>query len=327
MEEVTKPDPAVNEVLVKIKKTAICGTDLHIYEWDSWAEKTVKPGTIVGHEFMGIVEAVGEGVSTVKEGDRVTGEGHIACDRCRNCRRGRKHICEKSIGIGIHTNGIFADYAVIPASNIIPISDKVSDEVASIMDPLGNAAHTALSFPVVGEDVLITGAGLIGNMAVAICQHVGARNIVVTDLSDERLSFAKKFGASYLVNRSKGESIGGAIQKQGIRGFDVGLEMSGSAQAFNSMIGHMYNGSNIALLGILPEDTRISWSEIIFKSLTIKGIYGREMFETWYKMEQLLVSGMDISPIISHRLNAEDFEMGFKTMKEGNCGKIIMSWN
>lgn len=326
MEEVPIPEPGVNEVLIKVKKTAICGTDLHIYLWDEWASKTVKPKTIIGHEFMGVVHEIGPGVTNIKVGDRVTGEGHIACGLCRNCRRGKKHICENTIGVGINTHGAFAEYLKIPADNVIKLDSRISDEIASIMDPLGNATHTALSFPLIGEDVLITGAGLIGNMAVAICRFAGARHIVVSDLSDSRLEIAKKMGATLTINPRKGEKIADAEKQLRMVGFDIGLEMSGSPLAFEEMIQNMYNGSKVVLLGILPNDTRISWNQIIFKALHLKGIYGREMFETWYQMEQMLISGLDITPIISHRISADDFQQGFDVMEEGNSGKVIMDW-
>ncbi len=326
LEEVPIPEPGINEVLVKIKKTAICGTDLHIYLWDDWAQRTIKTPMIIGHEYMGIVVKMGSGVRNMEIGDRVTGEGHIACGHCRNCRRGKKHVCQNTIGIGVNRDGAFAEYVVIPAENIIHLDKRISDETAAIMDPFGNATHTALSFPIIGEDVLITGAGLIGSMAVAICRFAGARYIVVSDLSDSRLEIAKKMGADLTINPSKGEKARDAIDKLGMYGFDIGLEMSGSPAAFNDMIDNMYNGSKIALLGILPNTTTVPWDKIIFKALSLKGIYGREMFETWYKMEQMLISGLDLSPVITHRFHFEDFQKGFDVMEERNSGKVILNW-
>ncbi len=326
MEDVGIPEPGINDVMVKVRKTAICGTDLHIYLWDDWASKTIKTPMIIGHEYSGVVHKIGSGVKNINIGDRVTGEGHIACGHCRNCRRGKKHVCQNTIGVGVNRDGAFAEYVVIPAENIIHVDGRINDEIASIMDPFGNAAHTALSFPVLGEDVLITGAGLIGSMAVAICRFAGARYIVVSDLSDSRLEIAKKMGATRTVNPSKGEKIKDSINALGMVGFDVGLEMSGSPVAFNEMIDNMYNGSKIALLGILPNETKVPWDKIIFKALSIKGIYGREMFETWYKMEQMLISGLDISPIITHRLPVDDFQTGFDAMESGNSGKVILDW-
>ena len=327
MEDVPVPEVGVNDVLIKIKKTAICGTDLHIYKWDEWSQKTIKTPMTIGHEYVGIVEKVGMGVRNIKVGDRVTGEGHIACGHCRNCRRGQQHICENSIGVGVNRDGAFAEYLSIPESNVVKLDARISDDTAAIMDPFGNATHTALSFPLLGEDVLITGAGLIGTMATAIAKFAGAKHIVVTDLSDYRLEIARKMGATCTVNAKRGETLDEAMQKQGIRGFDVGLEMSGSPIAFRDMVSHMYNGSKIAQLGILPPTTTVDWSEIIFKALTIKGIYGREMWETWYMMEQMLVSGLDLSPVITHHFAIDDFQQGFDIMESGQCGKVILEWS
>jgi len=326
LQDVEIPEPGINDVMIKVKKTAICGTDLHIYLWDKWASNTINTPMIIGHEYSGVVHKVGSGVKNVKIGDRVTGEGHIACGYCRNCRRGKKHVCQNTIGVGVNRDGAFAEYVVIPQENVIHLDDRINDEIASIMDPLGNAAHTALSFPVLGEDVLITGAGLIGSMAVAICRFAGARYVVVSDLSDARLEIAKKMGATKTVNPSKGQKINDAVKFLGMVGFDVGLEMSGSPKAFEEMIQNMYNGSSIALLGILPNETTVPWDKIIFKALRIKGIYGREMFETWYMMEQMLISGLDVSPIITHRLSFIDFQKGFDAMESGNSGKVILDW-
>ncbi len=327
MDNVPVPEIGINDVLIKIKKTAICGTDLHIYKWDDWSQKTIKTPMTIGHEYMGVVVDKGAGVKNVKIGDRVTGEGHIACGHCRNCRRGKLHVCENTVGIGVNRDGAFAEYLSLPEVNVVHLDDRIPDEIASIMDPFGNATHTALSFPVLGEDVLITGAGLIGTMATAICKFAGARNIVVTDLSEYRLEIARKMGATYTVNGKNGETVEGARKELKLRGFDVGLEMSGAPVAFREMIDNMYNGSKIAMLGILPNSTTVDWNEIIFKALTLKGIYGREMWETWYKMQQMLLTGLDLSPVITHRFSIDDFQQGFDVMESGQCGKVILKWD
>ncbi len=326
MQDMPIPQTGINDVLIKIKKSAICGTDLHIYKWDDWAQRTINTPMIIGHEYVGEIVQVGHGVKNLKVGDRVTGEGHIACGHCRNCRRGKLHVCANTIGIGVNRDGSFAEYLALPAENVVKLDSRISDEMASIMDPFGNATHTALSFPLIGEDVLITGAGLIGSMATAICRFAGARHIVVSDLSDYRLEIARKMGATLTVNPSKGESIEGAMNQLRMVGFDIGLEMSGSPAAFESMIENMYNGSKISLLGILPNTTQVQWDKIIFKALTLKGIYGREMWETWYQMEQMLISGIDLTPVITHRFHIDDFQKGFDIMESGNCGKVILSW-
>lgn len=327
LQDVPEPTVGINDVKIKIKKTAICGTDLHIYKWDEWAQNTIQTPMTIGHEYVGVVAEVGNGVKNIQVGDRVTGEGHIACGHCRNCRRGKLHVCENTIGVGVNRDGAFAEYLVIPAENVVKLDDRISDEMAAIMDPFGNATHTALSFPLIGEDVLITGAGLIGSMATAVCRFAGARHIVVSDLSDYRLEIAKKMGATLTVNPAKGETIEGAVKQLNMHGFDIGLEMSGSAKAFEGMIDNMYNGSKISLLGILPNSTTVDWSKIIFKALTLKGIYGREMWETWYHMEQMLITGIDLSPIITHRFHIDDFQKGFDVMEGGQCGKVILSWD
>lgn len=327
MEDVPMPKVGVNDVLIKIKKTAICGTDLHIYRWDDWSKRTIKTPMTIGHEYVGEVVEVGKGVKNIKVGDRVTGEGHIACGHCRNCRRGKKHVCENTIGVGVNRDGAFAEYLSIPEENVVKLDPRISDEMAAIMDPFGNATHTALSFPVIGEDVLITGAGLIGSMATAICRFAGARYIVVSDLSDYRLDIAKKMGATITVNPTKGETVEQAIKQLNMSGFDIGLEMSGSPKAFNEMLSAMYNGSKISLLGIQPAGTAIDWDKVIFKALTLKGIYGREMWETWYQMEQMLISGIDLSPIITNRFHVDDYLKGFEIMDGGECGKVILSWD
>ncbi len=326
MQDMPIPQTGINDVLIKVKKSAICGTDLHIYKWDEWAQRTIKTPMIIGHEYVGEIVQIGHGVKNLTVGDRVTGEGHIACGHCRNCRRGKLHVCENTIGVGVNRDGSFAEYLAIPAENVVKLDSRISDEMAAIMDPFGNATHTALSFPLIGEDVLITGAGLIGSMATAICRFAGARNIVVSDLSEYRLDIARKMGATLTVNPSKGETIEGAMKQLRMVGFDIGLEMSGSPAAFENMIETMYNGSKISLLGILPNSTQVQWDKIIFKALTLKGIYGREMWETWYQMEQMLISGIDLSPVITHRLHIDDFQQGFDIMESGNCGKVILSW-
>ena len=327
MQEIPVPEIGVNDVLIKIIKTSICGTDLHIYKWDDWAQKTIKPPMTIGHEYVGEIVDMGSGVKNLKTGDRVTGEGHIACGHCRNCRRGKLHVCENTLGVGVNRDGAFAEYLSLPAENVVKLDPRIPDEIASIMDPFGNATHTALSFPLIGEDVLITGAGLIGSMATAICRFAGARYVVVSDLSDYRLEIARKMGATLTVNPSKGESIRQAVEKLGMRGFDVGLEMSGSPAAFREMIDNMYNGSKISLLGILPNNTTVDWNEIIFKALTLKGIYSREMWETWYQMEQMLISGIDLTPVITHRFSIDEYQKGFEVMESGQCGKVILSWD
>lgn len=326
MRELPIPAPGHNDVLIKISKTAICGTDLHIYKWDDWAQRTIKTPMTIGHEYVGYVAAVGSEVTNVKEGDRVTAEGHIACGHCRNCRRGRQHICEKTIGIGVNIDGAFADYVVVPSNNVMKISSKIPDEVVAIMDPFGNATHTALSFPLIGEDVLVTGAGLIGSMCVAVAKFAGARYVVATETNDYRAKLALKMGATRVVNPLR-ESLTDVVKDLGMIGFDIGLECSGSTAAFNQMLEHMYNSGKISLLGILPSNTTVDWNKVIFKGLTLKGIYGREMFETWYQMEQMLMSGLDITPLITHRMPIDDFQKGFEIMEEGNCGKVILSWD
>ncbi|NLV18295.1 MAG: L-threonine 3-dehydrogenase [Bacteroidetes bacterium] len=327
MQEVPVPEPGLNDVIIKIRKSSICGTDLHIYKWDEWSQRTIKTPMVIGHEYMGIIEEMGPGVTNLKLGERVTGEGHLACGHCRNCRRGKEHVCENSIGIGVHVDGSFAEYLRIPATNVVPLDNRIPDDWAAIMDPFGNATHTALSFPLLGEDVLITGAGLIGGIAVAIARFSGARFIVASDLSDYRLDIAKKMGATLVVNPSKGEKISDAVKSLGMRGFDIGMEMSGSPAAFVEMIKNMYNGSSISLLGILPSDFEVPWSEIIFKAISLKGIYGREMWETWYKMEQMIIGGINLDPVITHHFHIDDFQKGFDVMEEGKCGKVILNWD
>jgi threonine 3-dehydrogenase len=327
MREVPEPICGHNDVIVKISKTAICGTDLHIYNWDGWSQKTIQVPTIIGHEFVGQVVEVGTEVTGVQVGDRVSGEGHITCGHCRNCRAGRRHLCRNTIGIGVNRDGCFAEYLSIPAGNTFKIHPDVSDDVASILDPLGNAAHTALSFDLVGEDVVITGAGPIGVMSAALCKHVGARFVVVTDLNDYRLELAEKLGATRSVNVSR-EKLKEVQKELGMKeGFDIGLEMSGSVAAFADMLDNMNHGGKISFLGIPAEEQMtLNIHQIIFKGLTIKGIYGREMFETWYKMAAMLTSGLDISQVITHHYGVDDFIEAFETMNTGQTGKVILSW-
>ena len=326
IEDVPNPEVDTNDVLIRIQKTAICGTDLHIYQWNEWAERTIKTPLVTGHEFSGVVQEIGPGVTHYKKGDRVSGEGHITCGYCRNCRAGKQHLCHKTVGIGINRNGAFAEYLVIPERNVWPLHPDISSDIAACFDPFGNATHTALSFEMVAEDVLITGAGPIGIMAVAICNFVGARHVVITDVNDYRLKLAKKMGASMALNVTH-DGIKDAIKELGMsNGFDIGLEMSGAPGAFNDMLQNMYHGGRIALLGILPKSTQINWDDIIFKGLHIKGIYGREMFETWYKMTQMLRSGLDISKVITHHFPIDKFQDGFDIMESGQCGKVILDW-
>lgn len=326
MEEVPVPEPGPHEVMIKVDKTAICGTDLHIYKWDEWSQKVIKPGLVIGHEFVGHVSEVGSGVRDVRPGDRVTAEGHITCGRCRNCRAGRRHLCPNTVGIGVNINGAFAEYVVVPEMNVWQLPDAIPSELAAFFDPYGNAAHCALSFDVVGEDVLITGAGPIGIIATGICRHVGARNIVVTDLNDYRLKLAKDMGATRTVNVGS-EKLDDVVEDLGMEGFDVGLEMSGSPVAFNDMLHHMYHGGHVALLGILPSSTRIDWDHVIFKGLEMKGIYGRRMFETWYKMTQMVLGGLPLQKVLTHRLPIDRFQEGFDVMESGECGKVVCEWD
>lgn len=321
-----RPELGHNDVLIKIKKTAICGTDMHIYHWDEWAQNTIPVPMTVGHEYVGVIEEVGQEVKGFNVGDRVSGEGHITCGVCRNCRAGRRHLCRNTVGVGVNRPGAFGEYLVIPAENAYKIPDDISDEVASILDPLGNAAHTALSFDLVGEDVLISGAGPIGIMAAAIARHAGARHVVITDINDYRLDLAKQMGATRTVNVSQ-EKLEDVMKEIGMKeGFDVGMEMSGVPSAFRSMLQTINHGGKIAMLGIPSSDLAIDWNQVIFKGLIIKGIYGREMYETWYKMIAMLQSGLNVSPIITHRFNIDEFETGFETMASGQSGKVVLSW-
>mgnify|MGYP000592604489 FL=1 len=326
LQDTPKPEVGHNDLLIKIRKTAICGTDMHIYNWDEWSQNTIPVPMVVGHEYVGEVVGMGQEVKGFEVGDRVSGEGHITCGHCRNCRAGRVHLCRNTEGVGVNRPGAFAEYLVIPAFNAFKIPDNISDDLASIFDPFGNAVHTALSFDLVGEDVLITGAGPIGIMAAAVAKHVGARHVVVTDINPYRLELAKKMGATRAVDVSK-EDLKDVMNELGMtEGFDVGLEMSGVPVAFRDMLNKMNHGGKIAMLGIPPQDVAIDWNQVIFKGLVIKGIYGREMFETWYKMASLLQSGLDLSPIITHTFSIDDFQKGFDTMGSGHSGKVILDW-
>lgn len=326
MDDVPVPEIGVNDVLIKIKKTSICGTDIHIYNWDDWAKKTIPIPMVTGHEYVGTVEAIGSNVHDVKIGELVSGEGHIVCGYCRNCRAGRRHLCPNAKGVGVNRPGCFAEYLSIPVSNIWHADSKIPLDVLSIFDPFGNATHTALSFNVLGEDVLITGAGPIGIMAAAICKHAGARYVVITDMNPYRLDLAKKIGVTKAVNITKG-NLNDVMKELGMKeGFDIGLEMSGSPKALNGMIDVMSHGAKIALLGILPSGAGIDWEKIVFNGLNIKGIYGREMFETWYKMQVMVLSGLDITPVITHHFPIDEYKEAFELMKSGNSGKIILNW-
>ncbi|ATG57383.1 L-threonine 3-dehydrogenase [Pseudoalteromonas sp. 13-15] len=327
MTDAPKPEVGHNDLLIKIRKTAICGTDVHIYKWDEWASKTIPTPMVVGHEYVGEVVDMGQEVRGFSVGDRVSGEGHITCGHCRNCRAGRVHLCRNTTGVGVNREGAFAEYLVIPAFNAFKIPDNISDELASIFDPFGNAVHTALSFDLVGEDVLITGAGPIGIMAAAVAKHVGARHVVITDVNEYRLELARKMGATRAVNVAN-EKLEDVMTDLGMtEGFDIGLEMSGVPSAFNSMLNNMNHGGKIAMLGIPPSDMAVDWNQVIFKGLVIKGIYGREMFETWYKMASLIQSGLNLSPIITHQYSVDDFQAGFDMMISGQSGKVILNWD
>nr|WP_298685502.1 L-threonine 3-dehydrogenase [uncultured Dongia sp.] len=324
--DVPKPEVGHNDVLIRIKKTAICGTDIHIWKWDEWAAKTVPLGMHVGHEYVGEIVAMGQEVRGFEIGDRVSGEGHVTCGHCRNCRAGRRHLCRNTFGIGVNRPGAFAEFLALPAVNAFKIPDNIADDLAAIFDPYGNATHTALSFNLVGEDVLITGAGPIGIMAVAIARHVGARHVVVTDVNDYRLDLAHKMGATRAVNVAK-EKLSDVMAELGmVEGFDVGMEMSGVPTAFASMLEVMNHGGKVALLGIPPSNTAIDWNNVIFKGLEIKGIYGREMFETWYKMVAMLQSGLNLNPILTHQFPLSAYVEGFQTMLSGQSGKVILNW-
>ncbi len=326
MQDVAVPEYGVNDVLIKIKKTAICGTDIHIYSWDDWAQATIPVPMTVGHEFYGEIVEVGREVKGFEPGQRVSGEGHITCGLCRNCRAGKRHLCRNTEGVGVNRPGCFGEYLALPASNVLALPDNITADQASILDPLGNATHCALAFNVVGEDVLITGAGPIGIMAVAICRHIGARHVVITDVNDYRLDLARKMGATKAIN-VKYQPLQDVIAELGMsEGFDVGLEMSGNPMALNDMVRVMNHGGSIAMLGIPPEETPLDWNQVIFKGLVVKGIYGREMFETWYKMIAMLQSGLNISPVITHHLPVAEYQHAFQIMASGQSGKVILDW-
>jgi threonine 3-dehydrogenase len=325
--EAPVPEPGINDVLIRVKKTSICGTDVHIYNWDAWAQQTIKPPMIIGHEFVGVIEEVGANVRGFKRGDLVDGEGHIVCGRCRNCLAGRRHLCKDTKGVGVNRDGAFAEYLCLPATNAVHVDPSISLDVLSCFDPLGNAVHTALQYDLVGEDVLITGAGPIGCMAAAIARQAGARKVVVTDVNAARLALAQRMGATRVVDVTK-EKLPDVQKELGMKeGFDVGLEMSGNPAALSDMIDNMFHGGRIALLGIMPQKAAIDWNKVVFNMLTIRGVYGREMYETWYKMTALIQSGLDISPVITHRFSFTEFEHGFELMRSGKSGKIVLSWD
>lgn len=326
LEDVPEPEFGINDVLIEVDRTGICGTDVHIYDWDAWAQATIPVPMVVGHEFVGKVVEVGSNVTGFEIGETVSGEGHVVCGRCRNCMAGRRHFCADTQGVGVNRSGAFAQYIALPMTNVWHHSPSVDPDIAAIYDPFGNAVHTALSFPVLGEDVLITGAGPIGCMAAAVARHAGARFVVVTDVNPWRLELAKKMGADRVVD-VRTESISDVQKELGmVEGFDVGLEMSGNESAFRDMIDQMTHGGKIAMLGIPPEEMAIDWNKVVFSMLTIKGIYGREMYETWYKMKVLIEGGLDLSPIVTHRFDYTEYEKGFAVMKSGQSGKVILNW-
>ena len=326
LEDVPVPEIGINDVLIRVRYTGICGTDVHIYQWDEWAQKTIPVPMAIGHEFVGEIVAVGSNVNDFYPGDIVSGEGHVTCGRCRNCLAGRRHLCAHTLGVGVNRPGAFAEFISLPMTNIWRHDPKINQEVAAIFDPFGNAVHTALSFPVLGEDVLITGAGPIGIMAIPVVKHAGARHIVITDMNPYRLELAKKMGATLAVNAAE-TTLAEVQQQLGMQeGFDVGLEMSGNAQALRDMIANMAHGGKIASLGIPAKEAPMNWRDVIFNMLTIKGIYGREMYETWYKMSVMLESGVDIEPVITHRFAYSDFQKGFDAMISGQTGKVVLDW-
>jgi threonine 3-dehydrogenase len=326
MEDVPVPEVGPNDVLVKVRRTAICGTDVHIWNWDEWSQRTIPVPMTVGHEFMGEVAELGSEVRGLEIGQRVSGEGHITCGHCRNCRAGRRHLCRNTVGLGVNRTGSFAEYVSLPAVNVFPLPDSITDEVASFLDPLGNAVHTALSFDLVGEDVLITGAGPIGVMAASVARFVGARHVVVTDVNEYRLDLARKMGATRAVNVQK-QSLRDVMEELHMHeGFDVGLEMSGNGEAFRGMLEVMNHGGRVAILGIPSKDVAIDWNQVIFKGLLLKGVYGREMFETWYKMSSLIQSGLPLGPVLTHRFPIDRFVDGFEIMRSGQSGKVVLDW-
>jgi len=321
-----EPECGPNDAIIRVRKAAICGTDLHIEAWDEWARKTIPAPMPIGHEFFGVVETVGREVRGLKAGDRVSGEGHVTCGHCRNCRAGRRHLCRNSEGLGVNRPGAFAEFLALPAANVFPVPDGIPDDIACILDPLGNAVHTALSFDLAGEDVLVTGAGPIGLMAAAVARHVGARNVAITDVNAYRLQLAVRMGAARAVTSGPG-ALDAVMAELGMtEGFDVGMEMSGNGAAFQDMLAHMNHGGKIAMLGIPHAEVAVDWSQVIFKGLVLKGIYGREMFETWYKMTSMLQSGLEISPVITHRFAFADFQEAFAMARTGMAGKILLSW-
>jgi len=326
LEDIPEPQIGINDVLVRVHYTGICGTDVHIYDWDEWAQKTIPVPMAIGHEFVGEIVAVGSNVSDFFPGDIVSGEGHVVCGRCRNCLAGRRHLCAHTKGVGVNRPGAFAEFIALPMTNIWRHNPGINEEVAAIFDPFGNAVHTALSFPVLGEDVLITGAGPIGVMAIPVVRHAGARHIVVTDLNPFRLELARKMGATLAVNPTETSLADVQQQLHMQEGFDVGLEMSGNPQAFRDMIANMSHGGKIAILGIPSKDVAIDWRQVIFNMLTLKGIYGREMYETWYKMTVMLESGLDISPVVTHRFPWNEYEAGFEAIRTGHAGKVVLNW-
>ncbi len=326
MEDIPIPELGHNDARIKITKAAVCGTDLHIVNWDAWAQQTIPVGMQIGHEFVGIVDEVGSEVVGLEVGQRVSGEGHITCGHCRNCRAGRRRFCRNTVGVGVNRPGAFAEYLVIPAVNVFPVPDEIPDRIATILDPLGNATHTALAYELVGEDVLITGAGPIGMMAVAIARHAGARYIVITDINDYRLEIASSMGADRAINATATDLEVTMRDLEMTEGFDVGMEMSGSHSALHEMLEVMNHGSSVALLGIPPQEAPMDWNTIIFKGLTMKGIYGRRMFEDWYLMAAMLHTGLDVSPVITHEFDAADFEEAFAVMRTGHCAKVILDW-
>lgn len=326
LDDVPIPEVGINDVLIKIHKTSVCGTDVHIYDWNEWAQKTIPTPLVIGHEFVGTVKNIGDNVHDFKEGDLVSGEGHIVCGRCRNCLAGRRHLCMKTNGVGVNRDGAFAEYLCIPVTNVWYCDSSIPEDILCCFDPFGNAVHTTLSFDVLGEDVLITGAGPIGIMAVTIAKHAGARYIVITDVNPYRLEIARKMGATRTVDVTQ-EKIEDVIEELGMKeGFDVGLEMSGNPNALRSLLANMCHGGKIAMLGIQESDTAIDWNQVIFNGITIKGIYGREMYETWYKMTSMIQTGLDISPVITHRFRYQFFEEAFKVMRSGKSGKVVLDW-
>ncbi|MCH8045086.1 MAG: L-threonine 3-dehydrogenase [Planctomycetes bacterium] len=327
LQDVPRPEVGLNDVLIRVDRTGICGTDVHIYNWDEWAQKTIPVPMVVGHEFVGEIVEVGSNVADFHPGEVVSGEGHVVCGRCRNCLAGRRQLCADTSGVGINRPGAFAEYLVLPMTNVWHHDPKIDRDVAAIFDPFGNAVHTALTFPVLGEDVLITGAGPIGAMAAAVVRHAGARYVVVTDVNPYRLELARKMGATLAIDVRE-QTIADAQHQLGMsEGFDVGLEMSGNAEAFREMLANMCHGGKIAMLGIPEQEMAIDWNAVVFNMLTIKGIYGREMYETWYKMTVMLQSGLDIRPIITHRFDYTDFQPGFEIMRSGQSGKVILDWS